>query len=96
MKCAAKGPQLRHGVAKLLGGAIVDGGHQGAARGAKSRGGEARSRQSQDQDAFACEFDSRTHRYLSFKVVNENSAKTSATIQNRTMIFDSLQPISSK
>ena len=34
--------------------------------------------------------------YLNFKVVSENSANTSARIQNRTMIFDSLQPISSK
>ena len=38
----------------------------------------------------------RTCRYLSFSVVSENSAKTSATIQKRTMIFDSLQPASSK
>ena len=34
--------------------------------------------------------------HLNFSVVSENSANTSATIQNRTMIFDSLQPASSK
>ena len=34
--------------------------------------------------------------HLNFKVVSENSANTSATIQNRTMIFDSLHPRSSK
>ena len=37
-----------------------------------------------------------TSRYLNFKVVSENSANTSAAIQNRTIIFDSLQPINSK
>ena len=34
--------------------------------------------------------------HLNFKVVRENSANTSATIQKRTIIFDSLQPASSK
>ena len=34
--------------------------------------------------------------YLNFSVVSANSAKTSATIQNRTMTFDSLQPSNSK
>ena len=96
IKRAAERPQLRHGLAELLGGAIVDGCHQGAPRRAELRRGDACARQSQHQHALACEFDSRTHRYLSFKVVNENSAKTSATIQKRTMIFDSLQPASSK
>ncbi len=96
IKGAAERPQLRHGLAELLGGAIVDGGHHGAPRGAELRRGDARARQSQHQHALAREFDSWTHHYLSFKVVNENSAKTSATIQKRTMIFDSLQPASSK
>jgi hypothetical protein len=35
-------------------------------------------------------------RYLNFNVVNANSAKTSAAIQNRTITFDSLQPSNSK
>ena len=39
---------------------------------------------------------SHTVLHLNFKVVSENSANTSATIQNRTMIFDSLHPSSSK
>jgi len=34
--------------------------------------------------------------YLNLRVVSENSANTNATIQNRTMVFDSLQPPSSK
>src|SRR5580692_9226220 len=57
---AAERPQLRHGLAELLGGAIVDGGHQGAPRGAELCRGDARARQSQHQHALACEFDSRT------------------------------------
>ena len=50
--------------------------------------------------ALALEMHHRSHRfiptYLNLSVVSENSANTSATIQKRTMIFDSLQPISSK
>jgi len=34
--------------------------------------------------------------YLNFKVVNANKANTSEAIQNRTIIFDSDHPISSK
>jgi hypothetical protein len=34
--------------------------------------------------------------YLNFKVVSANRANTSETIQKRTMIFDSDQPINSK
>ena len=34
--------------------------------------------------------------YLNLSVVNENNANTSAAIQNRTIVFDSLHPASSK
>ena len=93
---AADFAQLPHCFAKLIRAAVVGGGHASPARGAEARRGDAGSRESHDQHAFAFEFDSRTHSYLSFSVVSENSAKTSATIQKRTMIFDSLQPASSK
>src|SRR5690242_17635955 len=101
-RIAAKGKrtadfaQFERSAAKLLLRPVVNGRHAGAARGAKARRGDAGSRQPHDQHAFAFEFDSRTHSYLSFNVVSENSANTSATIQKRTMIFDSLQPASSK
>jgi hypothetical protein len=36
------------------------------------------------------------HAYLSFNVVNANSANTSARIQNRVITFDSDHPINSK
>ena len=36
------------------------------------------------------------HRYLSFNVVSANSASTRPAIQNRAMIFDSVQPSASK
>ena len=35
-------------------------------------------------------------RYLNLRVVSENNAKTSARIQNRTIVFDSLHPPNSK
>ena len=79
-------------------------------RGTKQRCGHAGSRQSDDQHAFAPQFKSTGHAianvlsipdyknrvYLNFSVVNANSAKTSATIQKRTITFDSLQPSNSK
>src|SRR5690348_11988169 len=95
-ECAADFAQLQHDVTKLLRRAIVHCGHASAARGTETRRRDAGSRESHDQHAFAFEFNSWTHRYLSFNVVNENSAKTRATIQKRTMIFDSLQPANSK
>ena len=80
----------------LLLAAVVNCSHLSATRGAEARRGDSCSRESYDQHAFAIEFDSGMHPYLSFSVVSEKSAKTSATIQKRTMIFDSLQPASSK
>ena len=43
---------------------------------------------------LSCTFS--TVSYRNFSVVSANNAKTSATIQNRTITFDSLQPINSK
>jgi hypothetical protein len=93
---AAEVAQLLHCSGKLLGAAIIGRGDASATRDAKARRGHAGSRDSHDQNAFALEFGYGTHSYLSFNVVSENSAKTSATIQKRTMIFDSLQPANSK
>ena len=93
---AADFAQFLQGIAKLFLAAIVNCSHMSATRGAEVRRGDACPRKSYDQHAFAIEFDSGTHPYLSFSVVSEKSAKTSATIQKRTMIFDSLQPASSK
>ena len=93
----AGGAQLRRGFRNLRFGALFRGGDVRAARGAEQRRGDAGARQSDDQHLLAREFDSRLQRvYLNFNVVSENSAKTSATIQNRTIIFDSLHPASSK
>ena len=93
---AADFAQFLYGIAKLLLAAVVNCSHLSATRGAEARRGDSCSRESYDQHAFAIEFDSGMHPYLSFSVVSEKSAKTSATIQKRTMIFDSLQPASSK
>src|SRR5260370_34682556 len=84
--------QLAHGFAQLHRLTIIHRGNVRATRRAETRRRDARSRQPHDQHAFAFEFDSWTHHYLNFNVVSENSAKTSATIQKRTMIFDSLHP----
>ena len=65
-------------------------------RRAKKGRGDSGARQTNYQNAFSFEIEASRHPYLSFNVVNENSAKISAMIQNRTITFDSLQPASSK
>src|ERR1700733_1603789 len=76
---------------------LIRRGYDSAKIRAKLRRCDAGSREPNDQHALSFQFESRSHSgYLSFKVVSENSAKTSAKIQKRTIIFDSLQPISSK
>jgi len=91
------------GPKRLCGGAkkplrlLIHRSHDGAAIDTKLGRGDSCSGQPDDEHALSFQFESSPHlRYLSFKVVSENSAKTSAKIQKRTMIFDSLHPMSSK
>src|SRR5689334_7307404 len=93
---AADFVQRQYFVTKLACLAIVNGRDVSAPGRAETRRGHAGAREPHHQHAFAFEFDSWTHHYLNFNVVSENSANTSATIQKRTMIFDSLQPANSK
>ncbi len=76
--------------------ARIGSGDGSAAPGAKERRGYAGARQPYNQHAFIFQLHSARHAYLNFNVVNANSANTSATIQNRTITFDSLQPSNSK
>jgi hypothetical protein len=95
--------ELSGGFADVAFGTAFGDGDARAALGAKERGGDAGAGEADYQHSLAFEIERRGQvsianaiRYLSFKVVNENSANSSAKIQNRTITFDSLHPASSK
>jgi hypothetical protein len=94
----SRGAQLRRGLGELRLGLLFGGRDTRPALRAKQRRGNAGAGEPHHQHLFAREFDDWFHSnsYLNFSVVSENSANTSAMIQNRTMVFDSLHPPSSK
>jgi hypothetical protein len=87
--------QPRDVFANLGFGASFGCGHERSARRAEQSRRDTGPRQSDNQYAFVVQLH-RNRCYLNFSVVNANSAKISAMIQNLTITFDSLQPINSK
>ena len=88
------GAQLGRRCGHFFFGAQLAGRHLRSVRRQELRRGHTRTSQANHHRPFARQFHRLRHR--SFSVLNENSAKTRATIQKRMMIFDSAQPFSSK